>query len=416
MGLHPSLSILGSRPGMLRGECIVLGVTGGAAAYKAVDLARLLMRMGARVYPVMTRTACSLVGPRLLHWATGFEPVTELTGGIEHIGLAHECSCMVIAPATLHTLMEVVEGLASSPVSATAHEFLGLGKPVIAAPSMHGGLYAEALRLVRERGCGGLVVVEPLLEEGKAKLPPVEALAWIVEAVALRGRDASGLRVLVTAGPTREYIDSVRFISNPSTGLMGFSLAFEAYARGARVTLIHGPLSLGVLDTVRRYACSVSGFTCIEVESTDEMAEAVASESPGTDIAFHAAAPADFRPRRRFEGKIPSREGLVLELERTRSVIGESRARVNVAFTAKPASSLEELAGIARRRLEELGVDIVAANPAGRGEAGFASGMNELAVAVRGGATWFIPLTGKRLAARRLLDVALAYYSPRPYT
>ncbi len=414
MGRHPSLSITGSRPGMLRGRCVVLGVTGGAAAYRAVDIARSLMRLGAAVRVVMTASACRLVSPTLLHWATGREPVVELTGGIEHVSLARSCDCMVVAPATLHTLAEIAAGEASSPVSATAHEFLGLGKPVVAAPSMHGGLY-ESLR--RLRLPEGVVVLDPLLEEGKAKLPPVEAVAWAVEAVAVRGRDADGLRILVTAGPTREYIDDVRFISNPSTGLMGFSLAFEAYARGARVTLIHGPLSLGALEPLYHYLCRTGACRCIGVESTDEMADAVASESQGVDIAFHAAAPADYAPTERRRGKLDSRAGLVLELRRTRSVLGESRARVNVAFTARPASSMEELASTASLRLEDLGADIVAANPSStRGWAGFSSTHNMLAVAVRGGPVWLIPRTHKRVAARRLLDIALAYYYSRRCT
>ncbi len=384
-------------------RCIVQVFTGSVAAYRAIDVARGLRRRGARVIPAATRSALKLVTRELLEWATG-EELYRLWGSTrrDHIALAEECDALLVDPATLDSMERVAHRHADNEVSLLAQVFLGAGKPVLMVPAMHGQMWRRALdELVDMLDEQGVYVLEPLVEEGRAKHPPVDEVVDWVDAVLARGRDYAGLRILVTAGATREWIDSIRFISNPSTGLMGFSIAAEAADRGAEVTLVHGPTLLQPPRRVNR----------VEAETTEEMAKAAAREARllMPHIVFHVAAPVDFRPRERVEGKIRSGEPLTLELVPTpqvsRAVREEATKALHFGFTAVPAESLDELVEEAKAKMEKHGFDAVAANASQRA---FASPTNEVVVVTRGGLVEYIPEAPKRLVARRLLDIALA--------
>ncbi len=406
--MHTSWEILGAGQGDLRGKCVALGVTGGVSVYRSVDLARTLMRMGATVRVVMTGEATRFLSPMVFEWATGLPAVAgKLTGMTEHVALAEHCDALLVAPATMDTLSEIAFYRASTPVSALAQEALGRGKPVLVVPAMHQGMWERSKRLVEELERQGVHVLKPLLEEGKAKYPPVEAVAWWAEAVITRGRDYDGRTVVVTAGATWEYIDPVRIITNPSTGLMGYSIAYEAAWRGARVVLVHG------------HVCSVPDWPYAEkigVDTAQDMAEAlpriVGGEKPYA--AFYAAAVSDYRPARRAEKKIPTSTGrLVLELEPTpkaiEAAVKASPSTIHVGFAAETVETVEELYRKAVEKLEKYGLDYVAANNVAAPGVGFGSWENEVLVVSKRREKWLIERMAKRLVARRLLDIV----SPR---
>jgi len=401
---HPSSVIRGEHGDTLYGRCVALAVTGSAAVYRSLDLARALMRLGAVVRAVMTEAAARLVSPALFEWATGLPAVTGITGGVEHVGLARRCSGVIVAPATLDTMAEVASLGAGDVVSALVQEALGLGKPVLMVPAMHLGMWRRAARLVEQLERDGVVVMKPRVEGEQAKYPDVWLAAWWAEAVLTRGLDLEGLHVFVNAGPTREYIDNVRVLTNPSTGLMGVSLALEAAWRGARVRLVHGPLA----------CCHWSGWknyleSTVSVETTEEMLEETISRIRGVDVALYAAAVADYRPRRRLHGKTSTASGpLALELEPTPKVAAEAvRAEptaVHVGFTAEPHTG-EALIAKAMEKLRRYGFDAVAANSTVEPGSGFASETNHVYLVDRRGRIREIR-GHKRIVARELLDAA----------
>ncbi|BEP18452.1 bifunctional phosphopantothenoylcysteine decarboxylase/phosphopantothenate--cysteine ligase CoaBC [Pyrofollis japonicus] len=413
---HPSLSIIDEHEGELRGKCIVLGVTGSAAIYRSIDLARTLMRLGARVRVVTTPAATELVSPTLFEWATGYPVVTKLTGAIEHVTLSRLCDAVVVAPASLDTLAEIAELRASTPVSATVQEAAGLGKPVLLIPAMHLGMWRRSKRLLDELGRQGFYVMEPVIEGEQAKYPPVELAAWWIESILMRGVDLRGKKVLVTAGPTREYIDEVRVLTNPSSGKMGVYLALEARWRGADVVLLHGPLCTALPPQWRSY---VEAYNFVSAEDALRL---VREHAKGIDLGLYAAAISDYKPSEKLEGKIDSSSNkeLVLKLVKTPKVIAEAVAAepnaVHIGFAAEAASSVEELLVKARRKLEKYRLDAVAANNIREPGAGFGSETNHVYIVDwRGGATE-IPRMHKRLVARRILNhaVKLLTEGPRP--
>ena len=392
------------------GRCILHVYTGSVAAYRAVDVSRGLVRLGARVVPALTRAAREFITERLVSWAVGEEAYTLWGSSLrDHVSLAEECDALLIDPATLDTMARVAWGLADTEASLLAQTFLGAGKPVLMVPAMHEQLWRRASELLDELSDAGVHVLEPVVVEGRAKHPPVEEVVYWVDTVVARRRDYAGMRVLVTAGPTREWIDDVRFISNPSSGAMGYSIAGEALDRGAEVTVVHGPTCL---EPPRR---SVNR----RVETAEEMARAAAEEARRLlpHIVFHVAAPVDFRPAERRGGKIRESEasgGLVLSLlpnPRVSTAVREAVPEaLHVGFTASPAEDLEGLVEEARTKLEKHGFDVVVANAARRA---FARPTNEVVVVASWGLVEYVPEAPKRLVARRILDIALAAYKRR---
>ncbi|NPA85428.1 MAG: bifunctional phosphopantothenoylcysteine decarboxylase/phosphopantothenate--cysteine ligase CoaBC [Crenarchaeota archaeon] len=391
--MHPVEEVRGLKWRSLAGRIIVLGVSYSVALYKAVDVARELVKRDGRVRAVMTEEASKVISPEVFHWATGEEPVAGLTGETEHVSLAKDASSMVIAPATLNVLAKLAYGIADNPVVLTAINVKEYGKPVMIFPSMHAPMlrsaqYRRAKEALEE---AGYLVFDPPAEGGRVRFPEPEHVANVAEAVTLRGRDYEGIKALVTSGPTREYIDAIRFISNPSSGKMGASLAWELFSRGAEVKVVHGPSQASYPPWVDR----------VQVESTEEMAEAV--KDGEYDVAFLAAAPADYRPERRFEGKLDSNEELTLSLVPTPKVARNVKARIKVGFTAVVG---EDIIDTALAKLEKYGFDMIVANRVDRKDIGFASDMNEVYIIHSDGRVKHVPKVPKLLAARAILDEA----------
>jgi phosphopantothenoylcysteine decarboxylase/phosphopantothenate--cysteine ligase len=399
---HPVKDIVGEVNRYLEGKTVILGITGSVAAYKAVDTARWLIRRGARVIPVMTYEARKYVGEILLYWATGFKPLVELTGETEHVGLVRSSDSILIAPATLSTVAKIAYGIVDNPVALAAVSALGYGKSVIVAPAMHSSLYdseqyKSAVKRLEEQG---VTIIPPVAEKGVARYPQPELVARIAASVTSRGRDMRGLRVLVTAGPTREWLDRVRFISNPSSGRMGVEVAVESWSRGASVDLVHGPMSLQPPHMVRRF----------NVETTSDMRDIVSKLTEEEyDVIVAAAAPVDFTPGERYEGKVKSGVELILNLKPTPKVLEGIRRkpRVLVAFAAEHTLDVDKLREAALEKLNRYKADIVVANPVGFPGTGFASETNMALIAYGDGSYRVLGAMHKELLARLVVDEAL---------
>lgn len=402
---HPSKKIIGEQSKELIGKCIVLGVTSSISLYRSIDVARSLMRNGLEVHVVMSEEAAKLVSPELFEWATG-NPVYygRFGGEVGHIALSEACDAMLIAPATENTVSKLAYGIADSPVTLTALSFMGAKKPVIIVPTMHIQLmrspqFIESSEKLKKFG---VIFHDPLIEGDKAKFPDGWELSWHVEALLSRGEDLKEMKILVTSGPTREYLDPVRFISNPSSGKMGLSIAIEALYRGAKVSLIHGPIIANELRVIGNRTA---------VETTSELLNAVLSEigafSP--DVIIMAAAPADFKPTYSEEKKIPSTSVLNLALEPTPKILEEiSKRKKNsllVAFAAETVDSDVELKEAAEAKLRKYNADIIVANNVARKDIGFSSDYNETLIITKNGDVMKIEKTLKRFVARKILDI-----------
>jgi phosphopantothenoylcysteine decarboxylase/phosphopantothenate--cysteine ligase len=286
-------AIRGSYSNLLRGAKIVLVVSSGVSLYKSIDTARLLIRHGADVYVFMTPKAARLVSPHLFWWATGNKPVVRLTGAAEHIEICGRADVLLVA-ATANTLVKLSLGIADNAALTCALAASGAKKVIVPAMNLAMWNTPHVQEAVRRLGKEALVV-PPLVEEGKAKYPPPEdVVEYVIDATA--PRDYEGLRVLVTAGPTREYLDDVKFITTPSSGLTGYYFAREAAARGAEVTLVTGPTDLK----------PPSNVAVVKVTSVLEMYQAVIERAKHHDIFIFAAAPLDFYVEKKISGKIDS--------------------------------------------------------------------------------------------------------------
>lgn len=403
---HPSKEIIGEESDVLLGKKITLGVTSSVSIYKSIDLARALMRRGAEVTVVMSEEASKLISPELFEWATGNRVFhTRFGGEVGHIALSESHDAMVIAPATANTIAKLAYGIADSPVTLAGLSFIGGGKTVMVLPTMHKQLFTnpqiqEAIRRLAE---SKVIFHMPKFEGNRLKFPEIWEVAWHVEATVLRGEDLKTLRVLATAGPTREFLDEVRFLSNPSSGKMGVAIAMEAFFRGAYVSLVHGPLQ-GVDHTISRSR---------KVTTTEEMYHAVVEEmhSFNPDLVFLAAAPADFTPQERASGKLPSDKEYEIKLKPTRKIAEAvskmlSDKSVLTVFTAEVAEDEQQLLEKAITKMKKYNAHIVVANNVGREDIGFSSPYNE--VIIYDGER--VLKSGKRRKeeiARMIIDVAV---------
>jgi len=402
---HPSEEIRGTESKALDGKKIVLGVTGSVAIYKAVDLARELIKRSAEVYVVMSKDATKLVDPQLFEWATGNKVFTEFSGEVGHVVLSRTCDGMVIAPATANTIAKLAVGVADTSVSLTALNFIGLRKPLVIVPAMHLAMYkapqiSEAVSKLRNYR---VMIFEPQEDGVRAKFPEVDDIAHAVEVAILRGTDLKGMKVLVTAGPTREFLDPVRFLTNASSGRMGIAIAKEAYFRGADVTLIHGPVNTALIP---KYVRSLN------VTTTAEMLNAVVNElrNKQYDAVILAGAPSDFKFRDVSKVKIDSNvESLEVTLQPTPKIAEEIRKVYNglvVGFAAETVGGdVGKLRDRAKRKLVERGFNIIVANDVSSSEVGFNSRFNEVLILGSDGFEKFIPRTRKELVAREILDI-----------
>lgn len=380
-GEHTSKQIIGSKSRELLGKRIVLCITGSVAAIKSIEIAREIMRRGADVYAVMTRSAQQIVHPDMVEWATGNPVVTELTGRIEHVTYAGEhderADLILVAPSTANTIGKVAAGIDDTPVTTTLTTGIGAGVPVVFAPAMHASMYNHPIVLenIEKLEKIGVKFLMPRMEEGKAKIPSTNEIVQMVVDELMTEKDLAGRRLLITAGPTRAYLDAFRYITNPSSGKMGVALARNALARGAEVTLVYGP---GTAKPPRE-------AKVIPIQSTEEMLKAVRQELGSTrhDAAILSAAAADYGPADRKMGKAPSgKEEWVIELKPLPKVV-EAVKKVDpniflVGFKAEYSVSEDELINRAYDRMIEAGMDLVIANDVSREGVGFGADDNEV--------------------------------------
>lgn len=404
-GVHPSKDITGSKGNELDGKKIILCITGSVAAYRAIDLARLLMRHGADVHSVMTEsTASALLSPEMMKWATGNDVVTKLTGNLEHVMLADYgmSDLIVVYPCTANTIGKMAGGIDDTPVTSVLSLALGSKIPIIVAPAMHEAMYEnEFIRHKVQKLRGHVVFIDPTMAEGKAKVAEPEQVLDIAIST-LSGGPLSGKRVLVTAGSTVEYIDPIRVITNQSSGKMGIAIAQEAERMGANVTLIYGHGSQEPAGKV------------IRVSTSKEMHDAVVSElSSKYDVVIMAAAVADFAPAKRSEKKIDTRAGkMELPLVATMKIVDEVKKKSKdtflVAFKADYNVSESVLVDKAHKKLQECNADLVVANDLGRKGSGAGSDSNEVLTVDRKKNTVHLPLESKAVIARKLLEIVAA--------
>jgi phosphopantothenoylcysteine decarboxylase/phosphopantothenate--cysteine ligase len=391
----------------LEGKTVVVGLSGGIACYKAAELVRALVREGASVRVMMTAAAQEFVTALTLQTLSGHPVAThtfDLTqeSQIGHIQLADAADVVVIAPATANVIGKIANGIGDDLVTTV---LLATRAPVVLAPAMNVNMYENPIvqgNLSRLRG-GGFRIVEPgegFLAcgwEGKGRLADLDVLLAEIERT-LSPQDLHGERVLVTAGPNREAIDPVRFISNRSTGKMGFAIAAGAWRRGADVTLVAGPTALPTPHGVRR--CDVS--------SAEEMRQAVVAAFDDASFLFMAAAVADYRPARVAQEKLKKGSGrLVLELDRTVDILAELAPRKGDRFVVGFAAETEQVIANAKRKLEEKNLDLIVANDVAGSQTGFAVDTNAVTMIDRSGHHESVPLMSKDAVADRIIDQAI---------
>jgi len=392
--------------GRFQGKAIVLGVTGSIAAYKAVPLARRLMAEGASVQVVMTQNAQRFVGPLTFQELTGRPVGTDLfapDAGMPHLALSESADLLVIAPASAHCVAKLAHGLADDLLSTLA---LAAECPVVVVPAMDGGMWTHpAVRdnvlTLRQRG---VTVLEPesgLLASGrtgKGRLPEEDAILSAIAGALHPVKDFNGRRVLITAGPTQEALDPVRFISNRSSGKMGWALAEAARDRGAEVVLIAGPTALP----------PVSHVLTVPVVTSEDMRKEVITRVMDSDVLIMAAAVADFRPSAPARGKIQKgRDPRVLAIEPTPDILMDLPPRRAGQLVVGFAAETGDLVERARVKLRRKALDLIVANDITEPGAGFVAETNRATLLDRAGRCDALPLMSKRELAHRILDAVL---------
>lgn len=400
---------------MLKGKTILLGVTGGIAAYKAAALASALVKQHAAVEVVMTENATKFVTALTFEQLTGRRTMVDtfdrnFSHQVEHISLAQRTDLVIIAPATANVCAKLAHGLADDMLTTTV---LACRCPKLIAPAMNTGMYEnpvtqDNLQTLRHYGWEVIAPASGRLAcgaVGKGKMPePEELVQHILRYLALP-QDLQGKKVLVTAGPTQEAIDPVRYITNHSTGKMGYALARMAMLRGAEVTLISGPVAIAPPPFVE----------VVPVKSAQDMFEAVVKFAPQADMVFKAAAVADYTPAQYADNKIKKKEGdLSIPLQRTQDILahlGKNRRQGQIicGFSMETENMLEN----SRRKLEKKNVDMICANNLKVEGAGFGVDTNVMTI-ITAERTTQLPLQSKENVANAILDQALELFRSLP--
>jgi phosphopantothenoylcysteine decarboxylase / phosphopantothenate---cysteine ligase len=426
----------------LLGKKIVICITGSVAAYKAIDLTRLLIRHGAEVFPVMSEASAvsgRVITKDIMQWASGNNVVTKLTANLEHIFLAdyNMSNLILVYPCTANTIGKMANGIDDTPVTSVLAVASGSKIPIMIAPAMHKSMYFNTFinANIQKLKKSGVQIISPLISENKAKLAePEEVFQAILERLSRNGGSAphlaqevkqerkddeevyiddykdaslSGRNILVTAGSTVEFIDPIRVISNLSSGKMGNAIAQEAHKKGAKVTLVYGHGSCEPRELPR--------MNIVKVSTNEEMYNAIISEL-GTktyDAAFMSAAIADYKPTTSFPKKMNTRkrDPLTLSLSPTRKIVNEIKSTSKnssiflVAFKADYNRTNEEMARYALKKMSECSCDLVVANDVGRKGCEPGSETNEVIVVDRKKNIMNFPLQKKKFIARKLLDL-----------
>jgi phosphopantothenoylcysteine decarboxylase / phosphopantothenate---cysteine ligase len=392
----------------LRDKTIILGVSGGIAAYKAVELLRLMTKAGAEVHVVMTKAATEFVTPLTFQALSGNPVHTELFSLIQeqeigHISLADRADAVVIAPATANIIGKLAHGIADDLLGTTV---MATKAPVLIAPAMNVNMYEN--RIYRENEAvlrkHGYFFVDPepgLLAcgwQGKGRLAGVETIYQALCSL-FAPKDLEGQTVMVTAGPTREELDPVRYITNHSSGKMGYAIAEKALQRGATVLLISGPVALE----------PPPGVELIPVTTAEEMYQAVISRIKSCTMLIKAAAVADYTPAARNRQKIKKKgDQLSLELQKTKDILAAVGALKKRPLIIGFAAETTDLVSHARIKLESKNLDMIVANDVSQAGVGFNADNNRASLIYRDGSTEELELMSKQEMAGKILDRAIA--------
>ncbi len=385
-------------------KSILVGVTGGIAAYKTAELVRLIVRHGLDAQVVMTPASTSLITPLTFQSLSGKPVYVELfeehESRMRHIELANLPSLIVVAPVTANTLGKIASGIADNLLTTI---ILASSAPVMLVPSMNENMYQQEIvrENIKKLKDYGYYILEP--EEGdlacgaagRGRMPSPEGIFLCIKELLQDKKDYVGAKVLVTAGPTREPMDPVRFFSNHSTGKMGLALARAFKERGAKVSLIAGPTGLPL----------PTDMDVVEVVTAKEMWNEVAKRFDDTDIVVKAAAVSDYRPRQEETQKMKKKESLTVEMEQTPDILEYLGANKKNQFLVGFAAETEDLIENARKKMSRKNLDVIVANDLTEAEAGFAAETNKVVAITRRGANYEIPLMSKEDVSHNLLDI-----------
>lgn len=396
----------------MQGKFIVLGVTGGIAAYKAADLCSRLSKLGARVQVIMTEGATRFVSPLTFQTLSRNDVLVDVFEErrpqvVAHIDVADRADLLVVAPATANVIAKMAHGIADDMLTTT---ILATRAPILVAPAMNVHMYRhwtvqENIRRLKARGVEFIDPVEGLLAcgyEGQGKLADPADIVAKIQQMLTKKTDWSGRTVLVTAGPTREPLDPVRFFSNRSSGKMGFAIAAAARRRGARVFLVTGPTHLA----------PPPGVEVTAVETAEQMYEAVLAKMDEADVIIKAAAVADYTPVKVEAHKIKkTADELTVQLRRTPDILAEvSRRRRKCQCIVGFAAETDHVEQYAREKLARKGIDFIVANDVSRTDIGFDVDANRVTVYGKDGLVEAWPTMTKQEVADRLLDLLLHHF------
>lgn len=392
----------------LQGKCVLLGITGGIAAYKMANVASGLRKAGATVHVIMTENATKFITPLTFETLTNNRCVVDTFArdfqyDVKHISLAKAADLILIAPATANVIAKLANGLADDMLTTTvlAARCKKLVAPAMNTAMLENPITQDNLAKLKKYGFG---IIEPAVgmlackDVGSGKLPEPETLLDCIAMELAREKDMAGLHVTVTAGPTQEALDPVRYLTNHSTGRMGYAIAREAMLRGADVTLISGPTALK----------PVPGVKTVDVVSARDMFEAVQAALPETDILVKAAAVADYRPVSIAEDKIKKQDGdMAIPLERTDDILGwVAEHRHPGLFVCGFSMETRDMLENSRKKLDRKHLDMIAANNLKVAGAGFGVDTNVVTILTADGIQE-LPLMGKDRVAAKLLDAIL---------
>ena len=393
---------------MLKGKTVVLGVTGSIAAYKAANLASMLVKLHADVHVIMTKNATNFIHPITFETLTNNKCLVDTFDrnfqySVEHVALAKKADVMMIAPATANVIGKLAGGIADDMLTTTA---LACTCPKLIAPAMNTRMFENSIVQdnLKKLTLNDYQVIQPAVgflacrDEGAGKLPKEEVLLdYILKEIALE-KDMKGLKVLVTAGPTMEAMDPVRYITNHSTGKMGYALAKNAARRGAEVTLVTGPTSLEKPFFVNT----------IPVVTAEDMYQAVTDAFAEQDIVVMAAAVADYRPKTVADEKIKKADGgLALEMERTKDILGTISARKEKQFLCGFSMETQHLKENSKAKLEKKKLDMIVANNLKVKGAGFGTDTNVVTL-ITAAEEKELPIMSKDEVAAAIFDEILS--------
>lgn len=391
---------------MLRGKTVILGVTGSIAAYKIATLASMLVKKQASVHVIMTKNATNFINPITFETLTGHKCLVDTFDRnfefqVEHVSMAKQANVVMIAPASANVIGKLAHGLADDMLTTT---LLACKCPKIVSPAMNTAMFEnpivqDNLKILEKYG---YEVIQPASgylacgDTGAGKMPEAETLYQYIERTLADPKDLIGKKVLVTAGPTQENIDPVRYITNHSSGKMGYAVAKAAMLRGADVTLVSGQAALTPPMFVKY----------VQITTAEEMYQEVTSRSDEQDIIIKAAAVADYRPKTVYENKVKKKEGqMAIELERTRDILaylGEHKKENQ--FLCGFSMETENMIGNSRAKLQKKNLDMVAANNVKVEGAGFQGDTNVMTLITQDQEI-ALPLMSKEEAANKILDI-----------